>query len=78
MKQRSGETVTPLDAIDPSESHRTAVYHYLECRAVNQFPDDGWVRRTAMILHPVFMQREQKPILELTGIMRQFMRALND
>lgn len=38
---------TPATAQDLSEKNWRAYRHYLECRAVGQFPDDPIVRRTA-------------------------------
>lgn len=50
---------TPLSRRTPAEGRRqeatprslAVMRHYRECRAVGDFPKDGWVRRHAALLH---------------------------
>jgi hypothetical protein len=37
-------------AIDLSEKNRSAWWHYQQCKAVGQFPDDALVRRNAALI----------------------------
>lgn len=50
-----------------SEKNSQVVRHYLECRAVGQFPDDPLVRRHAMLLRSVEdaeADRRQRDVVE--------------
>ncbi len=77
-RQRTGKRVTPADAIEPDADARQAVDHFLECAAVGQFPDDGWVRRHAMLLRPMLQRVEQEPVREMTDLLRRFLRKVSD
>lgn len=45
---------TPEHAIELTTQNWQAYRHYLECRAVGQFPDDPIVRRTARVVRGVY------------------------
>lgn len=48
VEQRSPQTAVVL-----SKKNELAYLHYLECKAVGEFPDDGIVRRNATIIRSV-------------------------
>lgn len=50
---------TPEGARSLSERNRLAFLHYLECRAVGQWPDDPIVRRNARIIRNVIDRSEK-------------------
>ncbi|QEL18319.1 hypothetical protein PX52LOC_05340 [Limnoglobus roseus] len=70
VRQRTGGRVTPADAVEPDDRHRRAVEHYLACAAVNQFPDDDWVRDHARLIRPLARQADDRPLLHLTAAVR--------
>ena len=51
---------TPEASRALNERNQRAYQHYLECRAVNQWPDDGIVRRNASIIRQVMDACEQE------------------
>lgn len=75
-KQKSGDRVTPDDAIEPGYAHRLAVEHFLECEAVRQFPDDGWVRRHAALIRPLLHLVENRPIREMNDLLLDFIQEV--
>ncbi|MBL8867083.1 MAG: hypothetical protein JNK93_16110 [Planctomycetia bacterium] len=75
-RQRTGSRVIPADALEPGPEHRLAVGHFLECAAVGRFPDDGWVRRHAMLLRPMLRRVEQAPIRDMAELLRLFLREV--
>lgn len=48
-----GEKPCPANAVELSERSWQAYWHYLECKAVGQWPDDPIVRRNARIIRGV-------------------------
>lgn len=54
-------------AITPELRHRQAVEYHHECRCVNSWPDDLWVRRHAALIEPVFRKSERQPLEVLAG-----------
>jgi len=46
-----------------------AYRHYLECRAVGQFPDDPIVRRNARIFRAAHDAADQKPLWRLVAML---------
>ncbi len=48
-----GEPPSPLSAQELTEQNAQAYQHYLECRAVGQWPDDALVRRNASFIRQV-------------------------
>lgn len=75
-RQRTGDRVTPADALEPGPEHRLAVEHFLECVAVGRFPRDGWVRRHAALLRPLHQHAEQRPLVALADSIRSLVRSL--
>jgi hypothetical protein len=45
-----GRPLEPASAVELSPHNAQAYQHYLECRAVGQFPDDPIVRRNAVVI----------------------------
>lgn len=43
----------PASAIELNERNWAAYRHYMECRAIGQFPDDPIVRRNAMLIRQI-------------------------
>ncbi len=43
----------PANAVVLSEKNEAAYRHYLECRAVSEFPKDDIVRRNAMLIQQI-------------------------
>ncbi len=68
MKQDRGERVVPSDAIEPCHEHRLAVKYFAECSAVDDFPEDGWVRRCAALLRPYERALQNRPIADLAAL----------
>ena len=54
---------TPEASKALTEKNRKAFAHYLECRAVGQFPVDGIVRRNAAIIRQVMDDCDRELIL---------------
>lgn len=54
---------TPEASRALTEKNRKAFAHYLECRAVGQFPADGIVRRNAAIIRQVMDDCDRELIL---------------
>jgi len=52
-KVQKGDPPVPDSAQDLSPRNRKVLVHYLECRAVGQFPADPWVRRHAMMIRQI-------------------------
>lgn len=48
-----GKDPIPENAVELSPHNWRAYQHYLECKAVGQFPDDPIVRRNAMLIRQV-------------------------
>jgi hypothetical protein len=57
------------NAIELSERNWLAYQHYLECRAVGQFPKDPIVRRNARILRAIIDEAEQRPLWKLIALL---------
>lgn len=61
-------------AVELSEQNRRAYEHYLECRAVNRFPNDALVRRHARIIREVedeVQRAGQSAMIGLLGLGRK-------
>ena len=59
---RNDATACPKGAPGKSEltvQNAQVLQHYMECRAVGQFPDDPLVRQNAALLHQVFEAVQQ-------------------
>lgn len=56
---------TRRHAVEFSPRNRRAFWHYQECRAVLQFPDDPIVRRNAALLRQWFDLAERRPLERL-------------
>ncbi len=56
------------NAVELTERNFAAYVHYLECRAVGQFPADPIVRRNARILRAIQDEAEQKPLHKLIAL----------
>ena len=54
---------TPEESRALNERNQKAYQHYLECRAVGQWPEDGIVRRNAAIIRCVMDQAERELLL---------------
>ncbi len=54
-----GEPPSPIYAQDLTEQNAQAYQHYLECRAVGQWPEDEIVRRNASFVRQVEDQVQQ-------------------
>jgi hypothetical protein len=65
-----GEVAVRENAIELSEKNMQAYRHYLECRAVGEFPDDPIVRRNARILRQIHDEAEQRPLYNLMAMLR--------
>lgn len=54
-------------AIELSDRNIQAYGHYLECRAIGQFPDDPIVRRNARIIRAVCDEQERLPMARIAA-----------
>lgn len=45
-----GEAKVPSSAVELSEKNMAAYFHYLECKAVGEFPHDAIVQRNASLI----------------------------
>lgn len=64
-----GEVAIAANAVEMTEQNRQAFIHYLECRAVGQWPDDVIVRQNARIIRQVFDEWERQPLRNLLDIL---------
>lgn len=53
-----------------SLANRRAYLHYLECKAVGQFPDDPIVRRTALIVSQIEENQERQRMMSTLEMIR--------
>lgn len=58
-------------AVEMSERNRKAFRHYLECKAVGQFPDDAIVRRNAAVIRWIEDEFQRRPIERLLAILER-------
>lgn len=65
----AGEPPIRANAVELSERNFAAYVHYLECRAVGQFPDDPIVRRNARILRGLFDEVDKVPMYKLIAML---------
>ncbi len=56
------------NAVELTDRNFAAYVHYLECRAVGQFPADPIVRRNARILRAIQDEADQKPLHKLIAL----------
>jgi hypothetical protein len=69
-----GEPADRAHAEDMSDRNRLAYYHWLECRAVNVWPDDPLVRRNARIIREVYDRWERQPLKKILDFLHGFTR----
>lgn len=67
------EKRTRKNAVTLTFKNQMALQHYLECRAVNQFPDDPIVRRNASIITPFYEMIEQKDMMRVLSTLTSVM-----
>lgn len=67
---------TPSTAIELSEQNTLAYIHYLECRAVSDFPKDDIVRRNAAIIREAQLAAERIERIKLSLIARPFRKEV--
>ena len=60
-----GENPVRENAIELTERNAAAYRHYLECRAVGEWPDDPIVRRTARICRSIHDEFDKVPLYRL-------------
>lgn len=58
----------PSSAQELSEQNRMAYRHYMECKAVGEFPNDAIVRQNAMIISSVRDEYEKKPLYDVLAM----------
>jgi hypothetical protein len=60
-------------AVELNDRNRQAYKHYLECRAVGQFPDDAVVRQNAVIIRAEVdwaeQRKQQEPLQLLVALL---------
>lgn len=50
-----------------SEQNQRCLQHFLECKAVGQFPDDAIVRRNAGIIQPYYQMMDKTEMYKVLG-----------
>jgi hypothetical protein len=75
-RQKTGERVTPADAIEPEPRHWRIVEHDLECRAVNRWPNHETIRRYARIVGDYVQAARDRPLNSLLTSMAVLLRQL--
>lgn len=66
---------TPEEQRQLTDKNRMAYWHYLQCRAVNQFPDDAIVRRNAAVIREVLESLERERWAEFRVSMLKMVTA---
>jgi hypothetical protein len=59
---------TPATAEELTPENQRAYLHYLECKAVGQFPDDDLVRRNAMVIAQAVQARDEWVQLQIAAV----------
>lgn len=52
-KVPEGDPPEPASAVEMNQRNWSAYRHYLECKAIGQFPDDPMVRKNASIIRQI-------------------------
>ena len=71
--RRSCPKGTPENPRTLTEDNQLCYEHYLECRAIGQFPDDSVVRQNAAIIREVIDSVERARTVEFQGTLLKMM-----